>query len=116
MFSFESSEAHYRYLIKLALNQKVSWIALKTFLKELISSFESSQQLNEVLLEELQLLHSQFANERQTESESIGIETEEQDMEAQNLADTRPIPLGQVTKDMVANCVKRKVQTVSMIL
>ena len=42
----------------MALKEKVSWISLKTFLKELISSFESSKQLNEVLLEELQSLHS----------------------------------------------------------
>ena len=76
MLSFENSEAHYRYLVKLALNQKVSWIALKTFLKELISSFESSKQLNEVLLEELQLLHS-----HQSESRTIEKETEEQEHE-----------------------------------
>ena len=60
----------------MALNQKVSWTLLKTFLKELISSFESSKQLNEVLLEELQLLHS-----NQTESKTIEKETEEQENE-----------------------------------
>ena len=60
----------------MALNQKVSWISLKTFLKELISSFESSKQLNEVLLEELQLLHSY-----QNESKIIEKETEEQEHE-----------------------------------
>ena len=58
MTSFENSKVHFRYLVKMALKQKVSWISLKTFLKELISSFESSKQLNEVLLEELQSLHS----------------------------------------------------------
>ena len=76
MSSFENSKVHYRYLVKMALNQKVSWIALKTFLKELISSFESSKQLNDVLLEELQLLHS-----HQTESRTIEKETEEQENE-----------------------------------
>ena len=60
----------------MALNQKVSWTSLKTFLKELISSFESSKQLNEVLLEELQLLHS-----NQTESKSIEKETGEDENE-----------------------------------
>ena len=60
----------------MALNQKVSWISLKTFLKELISSFDSSKQLNEVLLEELQLLHS-----HQSESKTIEKETEEQEHE-----------------------------------
>ena len=64
----------------MALKQKVSWTLLKTFLKELISSFESSKQLNEVLLEELQLLHSPIANDHQTESTTIGIETEDQDI------------------------------------
>ena len=76
MSRFENSKVHYRYLVKMALNQKVSWIALKTFLKELISSFESSKQLNEVLLGELQLLHS-----NQTELKTIEKETEEQENE-----------------------------------
>ena len=47
-----------RSLVKLALNQKVSWFGLKTFLHELTSTLETSKELNDVLLEELQILHS----------------------------------------------------------
>ena len=44
--------------MKLALCQKVSWPSLKIFLHDLTSTFESSKELNHVLLEELQSLHS----------------------------------------------------------
>ena len=45
-------------LVKLALDQKVSWSTLKPFLHELTSTLEASKQLNVILLEELQVLHS----------------------------------------------------------
>ena len=53
-----SPDVDLRTLVKLALSQKVSWSSLKIFLHDLTSTFESSQELNVVLLEELQLLHS----------------------------------------------------------
>ena len=47
-----------RTLVKLALSQKVSWPSLRMFLYDLTSTLESSKELNSILIEELQLLHS----------------------------------------------------------
>ena len=55
---FASPNVDLRSLVKLALSQKVSWSGLKISLQELTSTFELSKELNVVLLEELQILHS----------------------------------------------------------
>ena len=52
------SNVDLRSLVKLALSQKVSWSGLRISLQELTSTFEISKELNVVLLEELQILHS----------------------------------------------------------
>ena len=54
----ENPEFGCKYLVKMALNQKVSWTTLKVFLTDITKSFETSRQLNNVLLEELEVLHS----------------------------------------------------------
>ena len=56
--NINSSNFDLSSLVKLALNQKVSWSTLKLFLHELTSTYETSKQLNVILLEELQILHS----------------------------------------------------------
>ena len=57
-------EVDFKHLLKIAMTQKVSWTKLKGFLDDLTSTFEASKKLNHVLLEEIQILHSQvIANE-----------------------------------------------------
>ena len=60
----ENSELGFKYLLNLALNQKVSWSKLKIFLEDLTSTYESSKKLNEVLLDELESRQS-IANKNQ---------------------------------------------------
>ena len=60
----ENSELGFKYLLNLALNQKVSWSKLKIFLEDLTSTYESSKKLNEVLLDELEARQS-IANKNQ---------------------------------------------------
>ena len=65
-----------RTLVKLALSQKVSWPSLKMFLHDLTSTFESSKELNSILLEELQLLHSKtILDQTKVNSSEKGIQT-----------------------------------------
>ena len=72
----ENSEVRYKYLVQLALNQKVSWTALKTFIHELTCDFEAAMKLSDVLLEELQSLHSKIVHNQQEETnEEIGKES-----------------------------------------
>ena len=65
----ENSEFQYKYFIKLAMEQKVSWATIKTFIHELTYYFESIMKLNAVLLEELQSLLSKM-DENQTQKGS----------------------------------------------
>ena len=70
-------EVDFKHLLRLAMTQKVSWTKLKGFLDDLTSTFEASKKLNHVLLEEIQILHSQIianealakANEEETVSD-----------------------------------------------
>ena len=78
----ENSEEGFKYLLTLALNQKVSWTMLKGFLHELVSSLEASKKLNAVLLDELQSLHSKTI-ENQFEP-MIGIADKEQEILNEN--------------------------------
>ena len=61
----------FKSIINLALSNKIPWIPLRTLLHELTPTFEASRQLNDVLLEELQLLHS-----KQTEKVELSNENE----------------------------------------
>ena len=62
----QNSDVGYKYLIKLAMTQKVSWNALKTFIRELTSDLETAIKLNDILLQELESLHSKIIeNEHQ---------------------------------------------------
>ena len=63
----ENSEFQYKYLIKLAMDQKVSWTTMRTFIHELVNDFESAMKLNEVLLEELQSLASKMTENKTQE-------------------------------------------------
>ena len=74
----ENSEVRYKYLLQLALNQKVSWTAVKTFIRELTSDLETAMKLNNVLLEELQSLHSKILQNQQDETNKE-IEVEQPD-------------------------------------
>ena len=70
-----------RTLVKLALSQKVSWPSLKIFLNDLTSTFESSKELNDVLLEELQLLHSKtILDQTKVNNSEKGIQTSQDDI------------------------------------
>ena len=79
--SIEDFEVDFKHLLKLAMTQKVSWTKLKGFLDDLTSTFEASKKLNHVLLEEIQILHSQViandtlakANEEETISDDDSI-------------------------------------------
>ena len=48
----------FKSVINLALSNKIPWIPLRTLLHELTPTFEASRQLNDILLDELQLIHS----------------------------------------------------------
>ena len=58
-------EVDFKHLLRLAMTQKVSWTKLKGFLNDLTSTFEASKKLNDVLLEEIQILHSRSFYETQ---------------------------------------------------
>ena len=68
----------FKYLVKLTLNQKVSWNSLVSFLNDLTSSYEASKKLNAVLLEELQTLHLKTID---TQIQITNIENEEEEQE-----------------------------------
>ena len=68
----------FKYLVKLTLNQKVSWTSLVTFLNDLTSTYEASKKLNAVLLEELQTLHLKTID---TQIQITNIENEEEEQE-----------------------------------
>ena len=55
------TEVDFKYLVNLALDQKVSWIHLKGFLHGLTTTCETAKQLNDILLDELQSLHLKLA-------------------------------------------------------
>ena len=48
----------FKSIINLALSNKIPWVPLRTLLHELTPTFEASRQLNDILLDELQLIHS----------------------------------------------------------
>ena len=48
----------FKSVINLALSNKVPWNPIKTMLHELTPTFEASKELNDVLIEELEFLHS----------------------------------------------------------
>ena len=50
------------HMIKMALNQKVSWETLESFLKDMSSSFAKSQQIIRILLQEFKHFHSKSVN------------------------------------------------------
>ena len=65
-------EVDFTHLLRLVMTQKVSWPKLKGFLDDLTSTFEASKKLNHVLLEEIQILHSQvIANAKANEEETV---------------------------------------------
>ena len=72
------SAVDFRSLVRFALDQKVSWTKLKSFLDDLASTFETSKKLNDVLLDELQALHSKMMN-YQTQEKAKETESEEQE-------------------------------------
>ena len=59
----ENLEVEFKILLNLANNRRVSWSKLKLFLNDLTNTYETSKKLNDVLLEELQSLHSQRADD-----------------------------------------------------
>ena len=73
----EDSEMQYKCLVKLAMNNKVSWTSLKTFIHELTSDFKGAIKLNDVLLDELQSAHSKLAD-YQIQGKDKEIENEKQ--------------------------------------
>ena len=72
------SAVDFRSLVRFALDQKVSWTKLKSFLDDLASTFETAKKLNDVLLDELQALHSKMMN-FQTQEKANETESEEQE-------------------------------------
>ena len=52
----------FKSVINLALSNKIPWVPLRTLLHELTPTFEASRQLNDVLLDDLQALHSKMMN------------------------------------------------------
>ena len=69
-----SSEVDFISLVRLALTEKVSWNRLKLFLDDLASTFETSKKLNDVLLDELQTLHSKKIDHHTQETHEIVLE------------------------------------------
>ena len=63
------SQVDFKYLVNLALDQKVSWILLKGFLDGLTNNFETAKQLNSILFDELQSLHLKHAEKNASEEE-----------------------------------------------
>ena len=53
--------ADFKSLINLALDNRIPWSPLKIFLEDLTSTFEASKELNVILFDELQLLHSKLS-------------------------------------------------------
>ena len=65
----ENVELDLKNLIKCALNNKISWPALKIFLDSATSTLTESKKLNNTLLEELESLQSkQIRSKKQDES------------------------------------------------
>ena len=60
----ENVELDLKNLIKCALNNKISWPALKMFLDSATSTLRESKKLNNILLEELQSLQSKQIKEK----------------------------------------------------
>ena len=77
--SINSSIVDLKSLVNLALDQKVSWSALKLSLNELTSTLEASKQLNVILLEELQVLHSKTIDDQTQDTPDTILEYKEQD-------------------------------------
>ena len=75
----KSSEVDFKSLVRLALDQKVSWTKLKSFLDDLASTFETAKKLNEVLLDEIQALHAKTINDPTQETDKT--EPEEQEID-----------------------------------
>ena len=74
----KSSEVDFKSIVRLALDQKVSWTKLKSFLGDLASTFETAKKLNDVLLDDLQSLHSKMVN-YQTQEKANEAESEVQE-------------------------------------
>ena len=95
----ENSELGFKYLLNLALNEKVPWAKVKGILDDLVSTYEMSKKLNKVVLNELELLHSKV-NENQESS----IERKEQEIIEDNII---PMQLKQESfNDKVSNVEK----------
>ena len=88
--AIQDVEVDFKYLLKLGMTKKVSWNKLKGFLDDLASTFETSKKLNDILLEEIQTLHSrtvvgktqEITNEtqaRENQEETISDETDNDD-------------------------------------
>ena len=86
----ENPEFGCKYLVKMALNQKVSWTTLRIFLIDITKTFETSRQLNDVLLEELEALYSKVIESQINEKTIENDVTGEQDI-LENTSDSDEI-------------------------
>ena len=57
MTTIEEDNVDFKSIINLALSNKIPWVPLRTLLHELTPTFEASRQLNDILIDELQLIH-----------------------------------------------------------
>ena len=80
----EDSEFQYKHLIKLAINQKVSWITIKPLICELMTDFKAAMKLNDILFNELQLLVSKKAENQKASNQTIFVMEETVENESDN--------------------------------
>ena len=67
-------------MIRMVLDNKMSWEALESLLNDIASSLSKSKQVNKILISELKALNSKFCNEViQSCSNSIDVDVEEDD-------------------------------------
>ena len=77
IFSMEenkSTKSNFEYFIKMALQKKISWETLMVFLDDLTPTLVQSKQAIEVLVKELQILHSKLQEQTNIEETTDLIE------------------------------------------
>ena len=70
----KSTKSNFEYFIKMALQKKISWETLMVFLDDLTPTLVQSKQAIEVLVKELQILHSKLQEQTNIEETTDLIE------------------------------------------
>ena len=84
----EKIEVDFRNLIKCALNDKIPWPVLKTFLDNMTTTLEKSKKVIDVLFEELQALNSKQITALEQDNHDLNLKSQSTVLDQEHRSDS----------------------------